>query len=407
MPYLKVGLTCLILVLIWIGTAVYGSFFGWWLKSVAPPGDTEFFSKWIELRLSEKTPAVSAVALISENTLAYEHFSESRITQDTLFPVASMSKWLAALAVMKLVETGQIDLDAPVENYLQLWSLPKTAFDSNLVTPRLLLSHMAGLGDGLGFGDYRADEVVPDLVAELDTPRGSHDQPVTISVTQQPGTEFRYSGGGYLVLELLVEEVSGQTFADFVDQTIFQPAAMSRSSYAYLGELDNVSGSFTGEGDPAPLYRYASAAATGLNSSVADLAKLVNAVSGDTILDHNHLRAMRVPHAEVLGAPIWGLGNILYAPTHTGAYVFGHDGGNSPAINSTVRINPDSGDAIIVLISGHPTLASDIGAEWVLWQTGLPDVLQTERALLSAVTPAIVGSGVIIMLCLFWLRRYV
>lgn len=77
--------------------------------------------------------------------------------------------------------------------------------------------------------------------------------------------------------------------------------------------------------------------------------------------------------------------------------VFGHDGANDPAINSTLRINPDTGDAIVVLVSGHPSLATRIGSEWVLWQTGVPDVLAVERALKSAVGPLGIGLGLILL----------
>ena len=80
-----------------------------------------------------------------------------------------------------------------------------------------------------------------------------------------------------------------------------------------------------------------------------------------------------------------------------GDFVFGHDGANDPAINSSVRINPATSDGIVMLVSGHPTLASDIGSEWVLWQTGYPDFLSTERALKSALIPALLGVVLILL----------
>jgi hypothetical protein len=97
---------------------------------------------------------------------------------------------------------------------------------------------------------------------------------------------------------------------------------------------------------------------------------------------------------------------MLYAPTASGDYVFGHDGSNDPAINSTLRINPDNGDAIIVLETGNPALASSIGYEWTLWQTGIPDFLMLGRAFRSAIMPLIAGLFVIgTMSVLFWGRR--
>jgi hypothetical protein len=82
---------------------------------------------------------------------------------------------------------------------------------------------------------------------------------------------------------------------------------------------------------------------------------------------------------------------MLYAPTSSGDFIFGHDGSNEPAINTTLRINPDNHDAIIVLTTGNPMLASSIGYEWTLWQTGSPDFLMIDKALSSAIIPLVLG----------------
>ena len=100
---------------------------------------------------------------------------------------------------------------------------------------------------------------------------------------------------------------------------------------------------------------------------------------------------MRQPQGRQLGIYIWGLGVALYAPTASGAYVYGHDGANDPAINTSMRINPDNGDAVIVLVTGHPSLATAIGSEWTLWQTGVVDFLSIGRAVRSAFVPWLLG----------------
>ena len=310
--------------------------------------------------------------------------------------------------MLSLVQDGRVNLTAPVGTYLSRWQLPDSDFDNNEVTIERLLSHTAGFTDGLGFGDYELDEPLPDLVAELTNPRGSSGESITIAVRVEPGTEFIYSGGGYLILQLLVEEVSGQTFADYVGERLFQPLGMERSTYEPLVKQSNISPSFGVDGSEAPTYQYASAAATGLSSTLADLSKLALAVfagAESLPIDVGMLEAMREPHGFLMGAGIWGLGNILYAPTDSGDFVFGHDGGNDPAINSTVRLNPHSSDGLIVLVSGHPSLATRIGSEWVLWQTVKPDVLQTERALLSALVPFAVGGFLFVALFIFLVLR--
>jgi len=97
---------------------------------------------------------------------------------------------------------------------------------------------------------------------------------------------------------------------------------------------------------------------------------------------------------------------MLYAPTRSGDdYVYGHDGANEPAINVALRINPQTDDALIALTNGHASLASDIGAEWTLWQTGYPDVLSTQKALKSALVPALVGGGAIFIAFFLLSRR--
>ena len=151
-----------------------------------------------------------------------------------------------------------------------------------------------------------------------------------------------------------------------------------------------------------PTYKYASAAATAFSSSASDLSKLVMALlNGERLpLELNTVTLMREPRGFFMGSGIWGLGTILYVQSPNGDFVFGHDGANDPAINASVRVNPETSDGFVMLASGHPSLASDIGSEWVLWQTGSPDFLSTERALKSALIPILVGSILMLLLAL-------
>ena len=123
-------------------------------------------------------------------------------------------------------------------------------------------------------------------------------------------------------------------------------------------------------------------------------------------LDPDIVLLMREPHGFLMKSGIWGLGTILYVQAPHGDFVFGHDGANEPAINASVRINPETSDAFVMLVSGHPSLASSIGSEWVHWQTGYPDFLSTDRALKSAFFPILVGSLVILLLLLIRRQRH-
>ena len=163
------------------------------------------------------------------------------VDRDTRFPLASMSKWFTAYAVLQLVPSGRLDLDAPIGSYLTQWQLPAGPFDAQQVTIRRLLSHTAGLTDGLGFGDYLPSESVPSLPETLRHPQASADTAVVIAVGRPPGSGFQYSGGGYLMLQALLEDVTGIPFATWMQDSVFRPLGMHRATYAYLGSLDHVS----------------------------------------------------------------------------------------------------------------------------------------------------------------------
>ncbi|MCE9601508.1 MAG: beta-lactamase family protein [Gemmatimonadetes bacterium] len=390
-------------VLAWTGIAAYGAIQGWWLHPIAPRGDTHAFMQAASALAQDQSKGNFALVLLRQGRVDAEQYKPSidPVDRDTRFPLASMSKWFTAYAVMQQVQAGRLDLDAPVSTYLKQWQLPAGTFDQKQVTIGRLLSHTAGLTDGLGFGDYLPSESLPSLQETLRHPRASSDSTVTIAVGRAPGSGFQYSGGGYLILQALLEDVTGMPFATWMQDSVLGPLGMQRATYAYLAPLDNVSRSFDARGAIVPTYRYAAAGATGLSASARDLVAFAQAQlrtddgAGALLLHRAALEGMRQPHGRKLGLDIWGLGVALYAPTASGAYVYGHDGANAPAINTSMRINPDNGDAVIVLVTGHPSLATTIGSEWTLWQTGVVDFLSVDRALRSAFVPWLLGLAVI------------
>ena len=88
------------------------------------------------------------------------------------------------------------------------------------------------------------------------------------------------------------------------------------------------------------------------------------------MLSANTLEQMRKPLASQFGQEIWGLGTMLYAPNGVGGFVVGHDGNNEPAINTAVRLNPATGNGIVILETGNRLLATRLAGEWVFWETG-------------------------------------
>jgi len=316
--------------------------------------------------------------------------------------VASLSKWPTAIAVMTLVEQGKLDLDAPVSRYLTRWKLPPTEFDNDQVTVRRLLSHTAGLTDGLGYGGFKPGEPVQTLEASLTKAADASPGADGVTKVGREAGSWDYSGGGYTLLQLLIEEVSGQPFNTYVTQTVFMPLGMTRSTFVLPETPTNLAEFYDVDGSRAIHYRFTGLAAASLYTSAADMARLIAAQTpgpngepaGRGVLKPETLAAMRKPHAKQYGADIWGLGQVLYAPLDKGDFVAGHDGSNAPAINTTARVNPATGDGIVILESGNTRLATQVAGEWVFWSTGYVDSFMVLLELRSTLIQVAVAAGV-------------
>lgn len=141
---------------LWAAVVLAGALFGWWRQPVAPTGDAQAFMRAAIDMIEDGNRGNTALVLIEDGAIWGEHYSTSAdpLDRNTVFSMVSASKWITAWGVMKLVEERKLDLDRPVEDYLTRWQLPPSQFDNRGVTARRLLSHTAGLTDGLGFGDY-------------------------------------------------------------------------------------------------------------------------------------------------------------------------------------------------------------------------------------------------------------
>ena len=368
--------------ILWVIVGFLGTLQGWFHQPLAKQNTADSFRKAIQTEMDKQFVGNFAMAIIQNGRVDYElfHAVGSPIDRHTVFQVASLSKWVSAVGIMKLVETGQLDLDAPVSTYLTRWQLPPSPFNNQDVTVRRLLSHTAGLTDGLGYSGF--DEGHPrqsleqSLTKAADADSGKSG---VVSVGRQPGSGFLYSGGGYTLLQLVVEEVSGQSFAGYMKRAVFEPLKMVHSSYDWSDDSPyQLAAFYHSDGSPAKHYRYTALAATSLYTSVSDLelffqAHLAGEPSGRRVLKAETVRLMRRPHGRKMGVAIWGLGTVLYAPTAGEDYIIGHDGKSTPAINTAVRLNPKTGDGIIVLETGSPDLATRLASEWVFWKTGQVD----------------------------------
>ena len=230
-----------------------------------------------------------------------------------------------------------------------------------------------------------------------------------------PGTEWRYSGGGYTLLQLLVEEVSGESFESYMKHAVFEPLGMSRSTFSVAPDVHNVATFYGVDGSVATHYRFTALAAASLYTSAHDMTRFIAAhltgpsgeAPGRGVLSPATLALMRAPQASQFGVEIWGLGMMLYAPNGAGDFIFGHDGNNEPAINTAVRIDPTSGDGIVVLETGNELLATELAGEWVFWKTGTLDFLAFTMAT-GTMVRLVIGGWIAILLAvavIAWRRR--
>jgi CubicO group peptidase (beta-lactamase class C family) len=151
------------------------------------------------------------------------------VTVDTLFQSGSISKPVAAMAALKMVQDGKLNLDEDVNKRLVSWKMPENEFTKDQkVTLRRLLSHTAGTSIW-GFGGYRADsKSFPDVPQILDGTAPANTKPVR--VIEAPGTKWSYSGGGFTVMQLLMSDVSGKPFSELMDQSVLKKLGSKTAS---------------------------------------------------------------------------------------------------------------------------------------------------------------------------------
>lgn len=404
--------------IVWAAFGFIGTLYGWWHRSLAPSGDTRAFADAAIRKLEAERHGNVVFVLVQGGEPAGEYAASigEPVDRDTLFQVASLSKWISAWGVMTLVEAGKLDLDAPVSTYLTRWKLPESEFANDGVTVRRLLSHTAGLTDGLGYGGFPPGTAVQALEDSLThASDASPDRDGRVRVGLAPGTEWRYSGGGYTLLQLLVEEASGESFESYMKHAVFEPLGMNRSTFSVAPDVHNVATFYDVDGSVATHYRFTALAATSLYTSAHDMTRFIAAhltgpsgeAPGRGVLSPATLALMRAPQASQFGFEIWGLGTMLYAPNGAGDFIFGHDGNNEPAINTAVRIDPTSGDGIVILETGNKLLATELAGEWVFWKAGTLDFLAFTLAT-GTMVRLVIGGWIAILLAvavIVWRRR--
>ncbi len=174
-------------------------------------------------------PSVS-LALIDRDQVALARAYGEGATPETLYQAASLSKFVAAVGAMRLVDEERLDLDGDVNARLTSWKVPTNGFDQDHpVTLRGLLSMTAGIGVP-GFLGYEMGAPLPNLTQILYGAPPANSPPIT--VIAEPGSGYAYSGGGYEIAEALMVDVTKTPFPDLMDGLVLSPAGMGRSTFA-------------------------------------------------------------------------------------------------------------------------------------------------------------------------------
>lgn len=390
---LRICLATLAFLVVWVTVVFVGTSEGWWKHALAPRGDSAGFVKAAVKLVDSSNKGNAVFAVIDNGSVRGVHAVSvgEAVDVNTVFQTASLSKWITAWGVMRLVQEGKLDLDAPIGTYLTRWKLPKSKFDNDKVTVRRLLSHTAGLTDGLGYAGFAPGVAVPSLEETLRRPDADPGVSGTIEVGYEPGSDWKYSGGGYAILQLLIEEVSGESFEGFMQRAIFRPLGMVHSSYIWTAsEGSKLATFYDVDSKPTPHDLFSAVAAVSLYTSASDLTRFVQAhltgTHGESIgrgvLAPATINEMWRPHGSKFFEDIWGLGTTLYASNNKGRFIVGHDGNRrAPPINTAARFNPATGNGIVILETGTPVLATRLAGEWVFWETGNVDFLAFTMAI--------------------------
>ncbi len=321
-------------------------------------------------KVSEGYNSGLAVALIEKGQIAFikgygyaDKENGLLIQGDTAFQAASISKSVAAWGVMKLVEEGKIDLDAPVEKYLTRWSIPSSSFDTDKVTIRLLLSHTSGLSSH-GYAGYEPDSTIPTLEESL-LGKGKYLEPVKL--VKEPGTAYKYSGGGYTVLQLMIEEVTGIPFSEYMQKEVLIPLGMNNSSYDYKVMQKKVAKSYGVFGEVLPGYIYTEEAAAGLYTTAEDLGKFVLAsLSLDVDNDNKVLKPETIKLMQSIANSEFPFGlGYMEVPFEDGRRLLEHRGTNRGWRNKYI-FSTDTKDGLVILTNNDNarSLANDVEMYW-------------------------------------------
>ena len=366
------------------------------LPPVITKGEPSATTKLEERMAALRVPGVS-IAMIHDGKIEWARgFGVTRVggpavTPETLFQAASISKPVTALAVLHLAESGKLNLDADVNQYLKTWKVPANTFtEKTKVTLRELLTHMAGITVH-GFPGYASDAARPSVVQVLNGEKPANTPAILVDTI--PGTNWRYSGGGFVITQLLLEDVTGQPFPKLMHDLALAPIGMTRSTYEQplpQNRMAEAAMPYHPDGQPVPggPHVYLEMAPAGLWTTPSDLARYAmevqKALAGKSkVLSAAMARQMLTP-----GKNQWGLG--VETGGGAGHRYFTHSGANEGFQCDLVAY--DNGDGVVIMTNSDSggQLATEI-VRTIAHEYGWPDFQPSENTISKIDDPKILA----------------
>lgn len=283
------------------------------------------------------------------------------VTADTMFQAGSISKPLAAMAALHLVELRKLSLDTDINAQLKSWKLPSDPVQAGKpVTLRELLTHTGGTTVH-GFPGYATDAPVPTLVQVLNGEKPANTPAIRSEAA--PGAKWNYSGGGYTIVQQAMIDASGEPFPKLLHDTVLAPIGMTHSTYGQpLPKEFQVLAATPYHGDGKPVaggaHTYPEMAAAGLWTTPSDIARYAIEVANSLDAKANHVLSTQMTSQMLTaGMGFWGLG-LEMGGSPSDPY-FSHGGVNEGFISIFVAYEKSGEGAVVMTNSDSGGALSD------------------------------------------------
>ncbi len=286
-------------------------------------------SSYIKQVMKKNNVSVISYAIIENNTIrTVNNISldpAMNVSSHSLYQACSFSKSLTAYAILKLIADNRILLDAPLNDQLHSWKIPECKY-ANKVTIRQCLNMTSGFCYSelnTTFPGYQQNEIIPSLDDILQGNKPAHNPPIKLSF--EPGSQYYYSGAGFMVLQKLIEDVTQQSFTEYMRNEILIPLKMLNSTFQCPLPDILKDDAITGSNANGEIYKngwenIVTSASGGLWSTSTDIANFILAITNaylgiDNTNIHYTLVQEMLSHQSNssfgLGVSIDGLGNNL------------------------------------------------------------------------------------------------